>query len=189
MRKKLQLFEGVEGRFCYLDDVLIFGKDQKEHDRRLETVMNIVVMSGIRLNTDNCLFRPTKLKFLCHRFTADGIVADPEKVAAILDMPDIQSVTRPLNNLRKDNTVWAWGPGQEEAFVKMKMLVASTPILAYYDATKPNCVSADASSYGIGCHGGGRMKLHSSRMLTPFRVTVRTNRKGMLSECVDIREI
>ena len=25
--------------------------------------------------------------FLGHRFTADGIVADPDKVAAILDMP------------------------------------------------------------------------------------------------------
>ena len=145
--------------------------------------MNIVDMSGLRLNTDNCLFRQTKLKLLCHRFTA------PEMVAAILDIPDIQSVTRPLNNLRKDDTVWAWGPGQEEAFVKMKMLVASTPILAYYDATKPNCVITDASSYGIGCHGGGRMKLDSSRMLTSCRVTVRTNRKGMLSECVDIREI
>ena len=50
---------------------------------------------------------------------------------------------------------------QVEAFVKIKMLVASTPILAYYDATKSICVSADASSYGIGGvlmqnHGGNK---------------------------------
>ena len=87
MRKRSQLFEGVEGVLCYMDDVLVFGKDQKEHDRRLETVMKIVEISGLRLNKDKSLFRQTELKFLCHRFTADGIVVDPEKVAAILDMP------------------------------------------------------------------------------------------------------
>ena len=81
-----------------------------------------------------------------HRFTADGIVADSEKVAAILDMPaptvpllrqvmgmihflgsylpDLDSVTRPLNDLLLNDTVWAWGPAQEEVFVKMKMLAA-----------------------------------------------------------------
>ena len=89
-------------------------------------------------------------------------------------LPDLNSITCPLYDLLKDDTVWAWGPAQEEAFVKMKMLVASTPILAYYDATKSTCVSADASSYGIGGvlmqdHGGGRRKpvAFCSRMLTP----------------------
>ena len=110
MRKMCQLFERVEGVFSYTDDVLVFGKDQKEHNRRLET--------------------------------------DPEKVAAILDMPaptillllrqvigivhflgsylpDLHNVGRPLNDLLKDDTVWAWGHAQDEAFVEMKMLVAS----------------------------------------------------------------
>ena len=107
-----------------------------------------------------------------YRLTASGNGADPKKVTAILDMPapttvpllrqvmgmvhflgsclpDPHSVTRPLNDLLKDYTVWAWRPAQDEAFVNT-MLVASTPILAYYDETKSTCVSADASSYGIG---------------------------------------
>ena len=62
--------------------ILVFGKDHKEHDRRLETVMKIVEMSVLRLNKGKCLFRQTELKFLGHTFTADGIVADPEKIAA-----------------------------------------------------------------------------------------------------------
>ena len=56
MRKMSQLFEGAGGVFCNMDDVLVFGKDQKEHDGRLEIVMKIVEMSGLRLNKDNdCL--------------------------------------------------------------------------------------------------------------------------------------
>ena len=125
-------------------------------------------MSGLRLIKDKCLFRKTNLKFLGHIFTTDGIVADLEKIAAILDipapatvlisrqvmgmvhflrsyLPGIHSVSRPLSDLLKDDIVWAWGPAQKEAFVKMKMLVAPTPIVAYYDATKSTCVSADAS--------------------------------------------
>ena len=74
--------------FCYMDDVLVFENNQKEHDRRLvETVLKTVAMSGIRLNKDKSLFRQTELKYLGHIFTADEIFAYPEKVAIILDMP------------------------------------------------------------------------------------------------------
>ncbi|KAI0218211.1 hypothetical protein LSAT2_030058 [Lamellibrachia satsuma] len=41
-----QLFQGIEG-----------GKDKEAHDRRLETVTNIVETSRLRSNKDKCLFR------------------------------------------------------------------------------------------------------------------------------------
>ncbi len=88
-------------------------------------------------------------------------------------LPDLHSITRPLNDLLKADIAWSWGPAQEEAFNKTKKLVSSTPVLAYYDPRKPTCVSADASSYGIGGvllqdHGGGRLKpvAFCSRMLS-----------------------
>ena len=101
---------------------------RKEDDRHIETVMNIVETSGLKLNKDKCLFRQSELKFLGHRFTAEGIVADPGTVTAIMDMPAptkvlllrqflgmihflgsylpyIHSVTRPLNDLLKAESV------------------------------------------------------------------------------------
>ena len=129
MRKMPQLFEGVDGVFCYMDDILVYGRDMEEHDLRLDTVMRIVQSSGLKLKRSKCLFRQTELKFLAHKFTADGIVADPDTVAAILSMPgptslsslcqvmgmvhylrsylpDLHTVTRPLNDLLKADTIW-----------------------------------------------------------------------------------
>ena len=138
--------------FCYMEDVLVFPKDQEEHVRHLETVMTMVETSGLRLNKDKSMFRQSEFKFLGHRFTAEEILAGPEKGAAIMDMPapttvpllrqamgmvhflgsyvpDLHRVTRPLNDLLKVDTVWLRGLAEEEAFVRMTTFVLSTPIL------------------------------------------------------------
>ena len=92
MHKMSQLFEGVEGVFCYMKDILIYGKDMEEHDRRLSTVMKTVISSGLNLNESKCLFKQLDLKFLGHKFTAEGFIADPDKVTAILGIPAPTSV-------------------------------------------------------------------------------------------------
>lgn len=173
MRKMNEILVGAKGVFTYMDDILVYGKDKSEHDERLARVKEILKRAGLQLNKDKCQYGQTELKFLGHKFTKEGIVADEEKVSAIVNMPppssvtqlrqvlgmvhylgsylpDLHITTRPLNDLLKDNVVWSWGPDQEVAFKKMKELVSSTPVLAYYDVNRETIVSADASSYGIG---------------------------------------
>ena len=52
-----------------------------------------------------------------------------------------------LNDLLK---YWFWVPEQETAFAKVKDLISTAPVLAYFNPTKITVVSAVASRYGLG---------------------------------------
>ena len=47
-----------------MDDVLIHGKTQEEHDKRLHAVLRKLEQSGMTLNKDKCMLSSTKVKFL-----------------------------------------------------------------------------------------------------------------------------
>jgi len=69
------LLEGLQGVLCVLDDILIFGKNQQEHDSRLDTVFTRLSSSGITLNSAKCEFSKNRLTFLGHIIDAQGAIA------------------------------------------------------------------------------------------------------------------
>ena len=72
-------------------------------------------------------------------------------------VPGAQTILAPLNALLKDTTAWYWDHRQEEAFSRIKKMIATGPVLAFFDSALPTVVSADSSSYGkpeILCLGG-----------------------------------
>ena len=52
-----QVLEGPEGFECNTDDVLVHGKDQVEHDERLEAVLKRLVKSDVTVNLANLVRR------------------------------------------------------------------------------------------------------------------------------------
>jgi hypothetical protein len=180
-----------------MDDILIFGSDQAEHDRRLRDVLQRLVSAGITLNKEKCQFSRSEVSFLGQTLGSQGIKADTEKIAAINELPEPQDVhelrrfmgmvnqlgkflpnltdvTEPLRGLLCSKSDWLWGPPQSSAFEKIKQLLCSSSVLALYNPESETKVTADSSSYGLGgtitqkaSDGTWRPVAYASRSLTP----------------------
>ena len=66
------ILQGMDGVLCQTDDVLVFGKDQAEHNTRVAAVFERIQAAGVTLNPDKCEFGKTYLKFLGHVIDQDA---------------------------------------------------------------------------------------------------------------------
>ena len=66
-----------------LDDILIHGESQEEHDYRLTAVLKRLSEAGLTLSKEKCQFSTKRVKFLGQLVDEEGLKPDPEKVAAI----------------------------------------------------------------------------------------------------------
>lgn len=70
----------------YLDDLIIFGM-LHEHESRLLKVLSGLREVGLKISLDKCIFCRTKVKYVSHIVSADGVVTDPRKVEAVMAWP------------------------------------------------------------------------------------------------------
>ena len=72
---------------CYLDDVIIFGRTQKELLDRLDQILKRLHEYGLKVKPSKCVLFRTEIKFLGHLVSAAGVQPLPDKVSAISDWP------------------------------------------------------------------------------------------------------
>lgn len=85
-----QTLQGLRGVKNLSDDIIVYGTSQSEHDDNLRPVFQRIKESGLTLNRKKCEFNKFRLEFFGLIFSADGISADPKKVAAIQQASDPQ---------------------------------------------------------------------------------------------------
>ena len=196
-RRMSTLLEGIDGVVCLMDDILIHGTTQDEHDSRLMEVLRRLEAAGVTLNKEKCEFSQKQVPFLGQIVNHSGIRPDPGKVRAAQEFPaptnvggvrrflgmvnqlskfspHLADVTKPLRELLKKDRAWVWGDPQQQAFDNVKATLTTAPILALFDPTRETIVSADASCYGLGAvllqqQPNGEIKpvSYNSRSLTP----------------------
>ena len=71
-----QILAGLIGVICLMDDCLVYGLNQAEHDDRLVRVCQLVE-AGVTLNPEKCVFSVDSVTFLGHIIDASGIRSDP----------------------------------------------------------------------------------------------------------------
>ena len=67
----------------YLDDIIIFSKTSKEYIERLRGVFQKLHQAGLKLKPKKCEFFKTRISYLGHIVSRDGIECDPKKIEAI----------------------------------------------------------------------------------------------------------
>ena len=172
------LLQGIPGVLCYLDDVLVSGASESEHQERLYQVLQVMQENGLKLKIEKCLIGVPQVSYLGYLIDKDGMHPTDTKVKAIVDAPAPRDITQlksylgllnfyrrflpsaatllePLNSLMRSNTPWKWGQDQQKAFEASKNALLSSNVLVHFDPALPLVVVADSSAYGIGavlCH-------------------------------------
>jgi hypothetical protein len=171
------IFRPYLGKFVvvYLDDICIFSKSEKEHAEHLKLVLDILEKHNLTVAWHKCHFYQQELLFVGHIVTAEGIKADPAKVAAVTQYPtptDVHQLrsflgmtgyfrrfidkyaqkTHALTQLLKQGAEYIWGANQESAFESLKQALVSAPVLKLPDwqSDSPFEIVCDASYQGIG---------------------------------------
>ena len=175
MRLKTAL-DGLDGIVSIADDILVFGEGNdyaeagRDHDRRFIALMERCHHKNIKLKLQ---FKLKEVKFMGAILTDQGMKPDPNKIAAIIQLPkpqdkpallrfigmvnylspfceNLSSEPQPLRMLTQTAVPFIWSDAQDQAFNKAKQLIASAPVLAYYDLRKPIILQTDVSDYAVG---------------------------------------
>ena len=86
-QKQIQKVVGdLQGVACLMDDIVVFGKDENEHNQRLNLCMKRLADAGVTLNKSKCDFNKTEISFLGHVVGQHGIKLDRKKTMAIQDL-------------------------------------------------------------------------------------------------------
>eukprot|EP00731_Ephydatia_muelleri_P001018 Em0001g1018a len=190
-KRMTQNFGDLEGVETDIDDILVWGKTEEEHHKRLKAVLQRCQDIHLTLNMEKCKFGAPQVTYLGHIISAAGISLDKDRVKAISEMPpptdrkgverilgtlnyvakfvpDMSMITQPIRELLKQDTQFIWEYEQEAAFEAIKTRLSTTPVLAFFDVQKTVTVSCDASQSGLGAVllQEGRPIAYVSRALT-----------------------
>ena len=168
-----QALVGLQGMVYYVDDILVYGKDQEEHDQHLKEVLDRLQEHDFRLAPDKCRFGVKEVAFLGHVIGADGVRPDPKNLKGIEDcaqpssardilvflgmvdfyrdfLRDVTSLEEPLRMLTRKGQSWQWGREQDMAFRTLKAIMKEDLKVHLFDPAAPTMLTTDASDVGIG---------------------------------------
>lgn len=194
----------------YLDDILIYSRSEEEHERHLRLVMQRLRDAKLYASPGKCEFWRSRVEFLGHILTSDGLGMVDNKIKAIQDwkpptklselrsflglanyyrrfVRDFSAIALPLTELTRKDQHFVWQSRQQDAFERLKLALVSAPLLVLPDFSKPFTIHTDASEFATGAvlsqdHGAGLQPIaYLSATLSPAERRYSTYDKEMLA--------
>lgn len=139
----------------FLDDILIYSATWSEHLEHLKLVMLKLREARLYAKLNKCSFGQSSIQYLGHIISDKGVSTDPDKTAAMAAWPipstatelrgflgltgyyrkfvqNYGLITKPLTQLLTKKG-FVWTPDATAAFLQLKAVMSSTPVLALPD--------------------------------------------------------
>lgn len=169
-----QIFGFLIFVFIYLDDLIIFSEDEKQHKDHLAQVFQLLSDNGLVINPAKCEFFKHEVEFLGHVVDCTGMRPLPKHVQAIHDFPaptDVKSLQRflglvnfyrrfvpgaalilqPLTDALAGNAKHVeWSAAMQSAFQQAKLAIAAAVKLVHPAPSATVSLATDASATHVG---------------------------------------
>ncbi|CAI5460704.1 unnamed protein product [Closterium sp. Yama58-4] len=136
----------------YLDDILIYSKNMKEHVEHLRKVFEILRKNKFYVKLSKSDFAFKKVQFLEHMVSAEGVHVDPRKIEAVKKwkvpenvkelqqflgfanyynrfVPQYAKIAAPLTDLLKKDTPFKWDTPHQQAMEQLQTALTTAPVL------------------------------------------------------------
>ena len=166
-----KVLKGLKFAMTYLDDIIIFSENELQHLEHLEIVFSCLQEAGLKMKCSKCDFFKSKILYLGHLISPEGISPLPNKLDYIKHMPvpkevkeikqflgltgyyrkfvpRFADISRPLTTLTKKDRKFEWTPACQKSFELLKETLCGEPLLKYADTSKPYTLYTDASKFG-----------------------------------------
>ena len=77
---------------CYLDDILIYSKDIKQHEEHVRLVLDRLRSVDLYTKPKKCNFHQSQVEFLGYTVSCNGISMDQKKIQAVLGWAALKMV-------------------------------------------------------------------------------------------------
>jgi len=170
-----KVLHGVLHRIClvYLDDVIVYSKTFAGMLKNLREVFLRLRGASLKINPKKCSLFSREVKYLGHIISEKGIATDPEKTSAIENWPipknkkqvrsflgfcsyyrrfvkGFSSEAKPLFKLTENHTKFIWTDSCQKAFISLKRVLISSPVLSFPIEEEEFILDTDASNHGLG---------------------------------------
>ena len=163
----------------YLDDVIIYAKDEEEHLDRLRTIFERFRRDNLKLKPSKCNLFQREITYLAHDVSAEGIRLSKAGLKAVAEFPEptnytqiraflglvghycqfikgFSKIAQPLytyleeDGATKKKEACYLSLKAREVFQQLKLEWMKAPVLAFADYSKPFMLETDASKDGLG---------------------------------------
>ncbi|KAA3469673.1 DNA/RNA polymerases superfamily protein [Gossypium australe] len=176
----------------FIDDILIYSRDENDHAKHLRTVLQILRDNQLYAKFSKSEFWLKEVGFLGHIVSGDGIRVDPSKISAIVDwkpprnvievksflglagyyrrfLKGFSMIATSVTRLLQKDVKFDWTEKCQQSFERLMALLTEAPVLVQPEPGREFVVYSDASLNGLGCvlMQAGKVIAYASRQLKP----------------------